>query len=102
MRKLLLTLGMGLVLLASPRALGARQIQSSPKQGLKVRQKSDWRALKSSQAMQRASMRKMNMSRAQRIALKHQMARERRQLREKQRDERQQMRDQARMMRTER
>jgi len=79
--------------------LGARQIQLSQMQQLKTRQKADWRALKFSQAAQKASMRRTNIPRAQRVAIKHQMARARRELREKQRDERQQMKDQARPMR---
>jgi arylamine N-acetyltransferase len=99
MRRVLLTLGLGTALLVSPIRLKARQIQLSPMHDLKVRQKSDWRALKSSQAQQRASWRKMNMSRTQRAMLNHQMARERRHLKEKQRDDRQQMKDQTRMMR---
>jgi arylamine N-acetyltransferase len=102
MRRFLLTLGLGSALLVSPIGLKARQIQLSPMHDLKVRQKSDWRALKSSQAAQKASWRKMNISRAQRVMLKHQMARARRQVKEKQRDERQQMKDQARMMRAQR
>lgn len=102
MRKVLMTLSVGAVLSLFPLGLGARQIQLSGFQQLKARQKMDWRALKSSQSAQKASWRKMNMPRAQRITLKHQMARARRELRERQRDERQQMKDQARMMRAQR
>ncbi|PYV19197.1 MAG: hypothetical protein DMG21_02290 [Acidobacteria bacterium] len=99
MRRVLLTLGLGWALLVCPMGLGARQIQLSQMQQLKTRQKADWRALKFSQAAQKASMRRTNIPRAQRVAIKHQMARARRELREKQRDERQQMKDQARPMR---
>ncbi len=101
MRRVLVTLGLGFLLLF-PIGLGARQIQLSAMQQMKSRQKSDWRALKANQAAQRASWRRMNIPRAQRIALKHQMARERRQLKEKQRNERQQMKDQERMMKAQR
>lgn len=102
MRKVLMTLGIGWALLLSPVGLGAFQVQPSAMKELKTRQKGEWRALKSSQAAQKSSMRTMNIPRAQRIALKHEMAREKRQLKEKQRDERQAMKDQTRMMRARR
>ena len=57
MRKILLTLGLGAALLVSPMGMNARQIRPSAMQQIKVRQKADWRALKSSQSTQRARWR---------------------------------------------
>jgi len=102
MRRVLLTLGIGWGLLLSPSGLVAFQVQPSAMQQLKTRQKAEWRALKSRQAAQKHSMRRVNISRAQRIEVKHQMGREKRQLKEKQRDERQAMKDQMRVMKAKR
>ena len=98
MRRVLLSLVIGWALLLSPAGLGATQVQPSALQQLKANQKGEWRALKSRQAAQKYSMKRTTMSRAQRIEMKHQMARERRQLKEKQKDDRQAMKDQTRML----
>lgn len=98
MRRLLLVLMAGLMLIcASAFPTGAQDFKFE-KQEVKARQKAEQKALKMKHKFARDSLKGQEVPKAQRLQMKHQMERERRELRERQKNEIQDLKDRQRVL----
>jgi hypothetical protein len=98
MRKILLALMAALILSCASGFRASAQDFGSRKQQVKVRQKLERNALKAKHRMVRESLRGQEVTKGQRLQMKHRMERERRELRQRQKDELQTLKDQLRIV----
>jgi len=98
MRKILLALMAALILSCASGFRASAQDVGSQKQLVKVRHKLERNALKAKHRMVKESLRGQDVTRGQRLQMKHRMDKERRELRQRQRDELQTLKDQLRIV----
>ena len=99
MQKHLLAVMAALILLLTAASRAAAQDFKTEMHGVKARQKAERKALTMKQKYAMRSLRAQDISKAQRLQMKHQMEREKRELRLRQKDELQDLKDRQRALR---